>query len=97
MVKSITYGTILSILIFISTSFLTVLFQINSPLNRIKDYHQLKIGFPFVYYHEFIVDIPIPNSEWSLKNLFLDCLITWILVIGYFVLVKHLRGAGNQY
>lgn len=82
LLNTIVKGTILSILVFFSISFLTVLFQINSPLNRIKDYYELKIGYPLTYYHEFMVDCPIPNSGWSLNHLFWDCLIVWILVLG---------------
>lgn len=92
MTKKLIKGTLLSILIFFSISFLTVLFQINSPLNRIKDNYELKIGFPFEYYHEFWVDCPIPNSEWNVNNLILDIGIVWILTIGITILIikrKH--------
>jgi len=70
-------GTLLSILIFFSISFLTILFQINSPLNRIEGNYELRIGFPFEYYHEFMVDCPIPNSGWNAKYLILNCGLTW--------------------
>lgn len=88
MIRSIIYGTILSILTFFSISFITVLFQINSPLNRLTDYYELKIGYPLTYYHEFMVDCPIPNSGWKVNNLFWDCLITWLLVTGMCVIWK---------
>ncbi|MGD1845840.1 MAG: hypothetical protein ACFB10_10650 [Salibacteraceae bacterium] len=88
MIKSIIYGTGLSILVFFSTSFLTVLFQINSPLHRLTDAYELNIGFPFNYYYEFMVEYPVPNSGWRLNNLFWDCFITWIVVTGTFVLQK---------
>lgn len=77
MTKKLIKGTVLSILIFFSISFLTVLFQINSPLNRIEGHYELSIGFPFEYYHEFMVDCPVPNSEWNIKNLILNCGLTW--------------------
>ena len=91
MIKTILNGTILSILTFFSTSFLTVLFQINSPLNRVTDNHELNIGFPFIYYQEFMIDCPIPNSGWTISNLIWDCLITWIAVTGAFVIIKRIR------
>jgi len=87
-VKELIKGTILSMLIFFSTSFLTVLFQINSPLNRINENYELEIGFPFKYYHEFWVDYPIPNSGWNINNLMLNCGITWIVTIGIMTLLK---------
>ncbi len=81
--------TILAILVFFSLSFLTVLFQINSPLNRMEN-SDLNIGFPFVYYNQFMLELPIPNSGWNLLNLFLDCLIIWILtIIGYKIIKKN--------
>jgi len=71
----------LSILMFFSISFLTVIFQINSPLNRIEENYELRIGYPFEYYYEFMVDCPIPNSGWNTKNLFLNCGLTWVIVM----------------
>ena len=91
MIKSIIYGTILSILTFFSTSFLTVLFQINSPLHRLTDSYEMKIGFPFTYYHEFMIDYPVPNSGWTINNLLWDCLITWVIVTGTFVIAKRIK------
>lgn len=67
--------------VFFSISFLTVLFQINSPLNRIVGTHELSIGFPFEYYHEFMVDCPKLNSGWNIKNLVLNCGLIWIVTI----------------
>jgi len=87
--KSILYGTILSILVFFSTSFLTLLFQINSPLNRLSEHSDLKIGFPLTYYHEFWLDGPFPNSGWRLGNLFWDCLLTWSMVTAIFIIAKR--------
>ena len=81
--------TILAILIFFSISFLTVLFQINSPLNRVES-AELNIGFPLIYYKQFMVDCPIPNSGWNILNLFIDCAIIWILtLIGYKIFKKN--------
>lgn len=71
----------LSILIFCSISFLTVLFQINSPLNRNEGSYELKIGFPLEYYHEFMIDCPIPNSGWNTNHLLIDCGIIWAITL----------------
>ena len=91
--KKITTVTILSILIFFSISFITILCQIN-PLHYYKDNEKYKlyIGFPFKYYNQFFVDeSPIPNSGWNLKNLFFDCLITYIAVIGIYFTFKKFK------
>jgi hypothetical protein len=81
-------GTIISILGFLSISFITVLTQINSPIHRYERFEH-KIGFPFTYYHEFMVDCPIPNSGWNITNLILDCVITWIIITGLYLIVKR--------
>ena len=90
MERKILIGTVLSILIFFSISFLTVLFQINSPLNEISnDYYEMEIGFPFVYYREFMVDCPSRNTGWNTKNLILDTGIIWMLTIGVFLFLQN--------
>jgi len=76
MVKKLIKGTLLSILIFFSVSFLTVLFQINSPLNRFEERYDLRIGFPFEYYYEFIIDSNF-NYGWNVENLIIDCFLIW--------------------
>ena len=91
MIKTLIKGTILSALIFFSISFITVLFQINSPLNRINKTYQLKIGFPFKYYYEFLVDSPILNSGWNIKNLILNIVITWTITIGTILIIKKTK------
>jgi hypothetical protein len=84
--KTILNGTILSILIFFSVLFITVLLQINSPLNRQVD-STLNIGFPFIYYNQFLVDPPIPNSGWNGKNLIVDFLFVWLIVVSLYAIV----------
>ena len=82
--KKIVIGTLLSILIFFSVSFITVLSQLNSPLNQPLD-SSMSIGFPFNYYHQFMVSPPTFNSSWNPTNLLLDCFITWLLVVGIYI------------
>lgn len=88
MIKKIIIGTILSVLIFFSISFVSVLFQINSPIHRQTNDH-LEIGFPFIYYSQFIVDGPSPNSGWDGKNLILDILLTSAIVTGAYVFLNR--------
>ena len=67
-------------LIFLSTSFLTVLSHMTSPINPTNGYKSLEIGFPFKYYEEFMIDCPNPNYGWNLSNLIIDIVLTLIVV-----------------
>lgn len=87
-IKKILISTGFSILVFFSLSFMTILIQINSPIHRYERFEH-KIGFPFTYYHEFMVDCPIPNSSWNIKNLIIDCVITWIIITGLYMIIKR--------
>lgn len=88
-IKKILIATILSILIFLSTSFISVFLQLNTPLNRQID-SNLNIGFPLIYYNQFLVDLPIPNSSWNLKNLFFDFIFVYVIILGFSLMkFKH--------
>jgi len=57
---------LLSILVFFSISFITVIDDLNiPPLGFVDNPCTIKIGFPFTYYHQFLVESPIPNSGWT--------------------------------
>lgn len=81
MIRKLIYGTVLSILIFFSVSFLTVLSQLNTPLSRVGKNYKLSIGFPFEYYDQFLVNYTCLHTSWNIKNLILNCAITWGLTI----------------
>jgi hypothetical protein len=88
MIKNTLIGTILSILIFFSISFLTVLTQIN-PFHYYKneETYQLNIGFPLIYYNQFwLSGSNIPNSGWTVNYLFFDCILTWVIVTGTYII-----------
>ena len=86
--KTTVFGTLLSILVFFSISFLFVLYRI-SPLTM-GDTYSLEFGFPFRYYEQFQVrGNPYLNCGWNVKHLILDCLITWIVVCGSFIYKKN--------
>ena len=72
----------LSILIFFSISFLTILFQLYSPLNRSGHFYGISIGFPFEFYYELMIDCPESNHGWKSMNLIWDSLMVWVLTIG---------------
>lgn len=86
-VRTMFFGTFLSILVFFSISFITILTQIN-PLHYYKDNetYKLDIGFPFKYYGQFFAGDTIPNSGWTPNNLFYDWLLTLIIVTGLYYL-----------
>ena len=90
--KQLFVGTILSVLILFSISFITILGQI-SPLHYFKnnETYELKIGFPFIYYTQFWVSgNNYPNSGWKGDHLFYDCFLTWFWVTGiYFMFVNR--------
>ncbi|NER18309.1 hypothetical protein [Spongiivirga citrea] len=84
--KTLLKGTIYSVFLFATISFITVLNSVNSPITGYDNDGELAIGFPFRYYHEFIVDCPDTNWGWFPENLTLDILICWIFVNGFLVL-----------
>lgn len=86
-------GTILSVLLFFSISFITFLTNVN-PFHHYaqEELYHLEIGFPFTFYSEFLLNGGIvPNSQWAPMELFYDCLITWVIVTGLYVLIARRR------
>jgi hypothetical protein len=83
-IKMLIKGTGLSMLIFLSVSFLTGLKSILMPA---FDY-RISIGFPFRYYYQFWVD-GYPQHGSDLMNGLYDCIITWVLVVGGYLLIKR--------
>lgn len=90
MTKKIIKGTLLSILIFFSISFLTILPQLNSPINRVEEMIELEIGFPWIYYYQFTVDCPNIQSGWKGGHLLLDAGLTWIITIMLIVVFEKI-------
>jgi hypothetical protein len=78
----------MSVLVFLSISFLTVFNHLTSPINRTVGYKSLEIGFPFKYYEEFMIDCPNPNYGWNLNNLILDIILTLIIVSGIMYIIN---------
>lgn len=83
-------GTLLSILVFFSISFISFLTQI-SPLHYYKngEAYGIKVGFPFTYYEEFLMKgNTYPNAGWAIDHLLIDCLLTWLVVVCIYVFTK---------
>jgi hypothetical protein len=77
-----------SALTFFSVSFITVLFQINSPLHRQTDY-SFYIGFPYTYYYQGMHGLEHPHSGWYVMNLIWDIFITWLFIIVFYIIFKR--------
>ncbi len=83
--KKLTVGTLLSILVFFSISFVQFLIQIPP----IKEYRaDLKIGFPFNYFYELYLKDGL-NHAWNPANLLLDCFIVWLIVNGIILIIRR--------
>lgn len=94
MVFSILNRTFLSILVFFAVSFLSILFQM-PPFQYQK--FPAYIGFPFSYYNQFWPGGScIPNSGWNIDYLMYDCMLTWILVTGAYVMIKRKKFKSNH-
>jgi hypothetical protein len=77
MKKIIINATLLSILIFLSISFIDFLLQI-PPFSENR--FGLTIGFPLTYYREFFPQNNF-NYAWNLFALIFDYIITWVLTV----------------
>ncbi len=88
-VKLILEGTLVSLIIFLSITFLMVLFKIHFPFQIVTDYYELKLGFPFPFYHRLRVDRVLPKEGWKSLFLLADYMITWLVVTVTYFLVKR--------
>lgn len=91
-IKTFIYNTFLSVLVFFSISFLSVLMQIG-PFHYYKNEEQyrLTIGFPFKYYNQFwLKGNDFPNSGWDIRHLIYDCLLTWTITIGVLAVINKI-------
>ena len=83
-------GTVLSILVFFSISFLDLLYDIDtfSPYAE-RNAFRFDFGVPFTYYsEEFIYLNELPSTKSNPLNLLMDCVITWLLVALPYIIYK---------
>lgn len=85
-IKKLIAATILSILVFCSISFITVLLCISPAHYYQKDeLYNFRIGFPFTYYRQFLMPgSAYPNFNWNVSLLLADCMLTWLIVTPLF-------------
>jgi hypothetical protein len=85
-VKIFLQGTLLSILVFCTTSFATVLLHISHLLAGREG--PLHIGFPFTYFTQG-QHTSVPAVSWAADYLVYDCLLAWILIVGACFLLQY--------
>jgi hypothetical protein len=95
--RTILYATVLSVLVFLSFSFLSVLSCIKPLHNdRPGELSGMQIGVPFTYYQQFYMKgQDMPNYGWSVPYLIYDYFLTMILVAGLYWL-KHRKKTRNS-
>lgn len=82
-------GTVLSAFLFLSTSYLFVLYRI-SPITVGTDTYTMEIGFPFVYYKQFQLKGNVfLNTQWNQNALLIDILVYWFMVTGLYFFIKR--------
>jgi len=97
MIRRLLIGTLLSILVFFTVSFLTVLIQIAGPLNGHAPRVGLDVGWPLTFYTEFWVrGSTSANYGWNVPNLMLVCLITWIIFTGSYIALTRATGRSTD-
>lgn len=83
-------GTVLSILVFFSISFLDLLYDLDtfSPYAQ-RNAFRFDFGLPFTYYSEqFIYLNELPSAKFNALNLLMDCTITWLLITLPYIIYK---------
>ncbi len=82
-------GTLLSMLVFFTLSFFSVIYSIKHPENYVE-VAEMHIGFPFSYYYQFwLSGSDGPNWGGNYLNLLLDCFICWTVVTGIYLLLRR--------
>lgn len=88
---------LLSITIFFAASFLTLLDDLPLVHYYAKDeaFH-ITMGFPFTYHHEFMMrGSLVPDTENSFINLLVDAGLTFVVVVGSYLLVQRKKTQAN--
>lgn len=87
LLKLLIKGTILSILVFFSISFLSLIYSLNDA----DGFFLFEIGFPFKYFskfHRYDSNTFLASTN-NREGFILDCLITWIVVVGFYLFFKR--------
>lgn len=88
MIKTVFKGTLLSILVFFSVSFITFLTGTSAKqAGNLQNLQSLSVGFPLTYYQQnWLVEERSGTLQvyenWKPKNLLLSCFLYWVVVGG---------------
>ena len=79
-------GTLLSVLIFFSISFITIVLQL--PPFQDYDTNKIKIGFPWQFYYQFCIERCDYRHGWDIVYWFYDCVLTWVITMILYWLIS---------
>lgn len=90
-------GTVLSVLVFFSISFLSYLADIDTFNPSASNVLDVDIGFPFTYYTEvFRKQSMIPRTSADMGLMLADCAITWLIVALPYLFYKIRKGKNQK-
>ena len=85
--------TLISFFVFGTLSFVHIVLQLESPINR-QAGSDLSIGIPVIYYSQFTVGQCDLHHAWQLYGLAIDYALTWML--SWLLLRRILKNGGHD-
>lgn len=83
-------ATLYSSIAFCVISYLTVMYSLFQSVAHPARKPVTNLGFPFKYYYQFwLSGSPSPNCGWRLNNFIWDCLITWLVTLFIYFIIKR--------
>lgn len=79
-----------SLLVFGIISLISLFSHLSSPINKTIGYSKVKIGYPFTYYEEYMLNLDYSDYVWRLDHLFYDVMIAMIIVISIMLISKKI-------
>lgn len=90
LLKTLSIGLVLSILLFNSMLFFSLCSNIETDSGELSSH--IKLGWPFTFYEQFSIgDTPFLNHGWNVNYLLLDCILFFIFVFGLYFFWKVIR------
>ena len=89
-IKKLAIGTFYSVIVFAFVSYVSVMISLLSTVGRLDKKPVTNIGFPFKYYYQFwLRGSDSPNCGWRFDYFLIDCLLTWIITVSVYLIIKH--------
>ena len=89
MIHRIIRGTGYSIVVFCVVSYISVMVSLLASVGEPTKKPVANIGFPFKYYYQFwLRGSDSPNCGWVFDNFVWDCVLTWIVTVVVYFIVK---------